>query len=134
MPVSSIKSTICAPLERVWDAVTDAAVYGWRSDLSRTEILGENRFIEYSPGNYATYFTVASCIPGERWELDMENTNMRGHWAGMFRAEGEVTCVEFTENVTAKKFYLRPFVRSYLKRQQSRFIADLKAHLEKGSL
>ena len=83
---------------------------------------------------YATYFTVASCIPGERWELDMENTNMRGHWVGMFRAEGEVTCVEFTENVTAKKFYLRPFVRSYLKRQQSRFIADLKAHLEKGSL
>ena len=134
MPVSSIKSTICAPLERVWDAVTDAAVYSWRSDLSRTEILGENRFIEYSPGNDATYFTVASCIPGERWELDMENTNMRGHWVGMFRAEGEVTCVEFTENVTAKKFYLRPFVRSYLKRQQSRFIADLKAHLEKGSL
>ena len=122
------------PSGAVWDAVTDAAVYSWRSDLSRTEILGENRFIEYSPGNYATYFTVASCIPGERWELDMENTNMRGHWVGMFRAEGEVTCVEFTENVTAKKFYLRPFVRSYLKRQQSRFIADLKAHLEKGSL
>ena len=66
--------------------------------------------------------------------MDMENTNMLGHWVGMFRAEGEVTCVEFTENVTAKKFYLRPFVRSYLKRQQSRFIADLKAHLEKGSL
>ena len=37
-----------------------------------------------------------------------------------------VTEIDFTEQVTAKKFFIKPFVKSYLKKQQAKFISDLK--------
>ena len=33
----------------------------------------------------------------------MENSNMKGHWTGIFVSKGEETEVDFTEDVTAKK-------------------------------
>ena len=100
--------------------------YGWRCDLSRTEIIDEKQFIEYTKDGYPTAFTVTVTEPYRRWEFDMENTNMTGHWSGIFTANGTSTEVEFTECVKAKKFYLRPFVKVYLKRQQRLFVEDLK--------
>lgn len=44
---------------------------------------------------------------------------------------GDATAVEFTEQVTAKKLVLRPFVKAYLKRQQTRYIKDLERALER---
>ena len=38
--------------------------------------------------------------------------------------------VDFTEYVTAKKFWMQPFVKWYLKRQQAQFAADLRAALQ----
>lgn len=66
------------------------------------------------------------------WRSDlrkMENSNMRGHWTGRFVAIGNETEIDFTEQVAAKKFFLRPFVKGYLKKQQAQFVADLKAFL-----
>lgn len=61
----------------------------------------------------------------------MENSNMKGSWAGQFTKLGEdKTEVEFTEEVYSKKIILRPFVKYYLKKQQRRFIADLREVLE----
>ena len=65
------------------------------------------------------------------WEFDMENSNMKGHWIGVFTAKGDETEIDFTEQVIAKKFYMKPFVKSYLKKQQTQFIMDLKRILEK---
>ena len=31
-----------------------------------------------------------------------------------------------------KKFWLRPLIKAYLRKQQTRFVADLKAALEQG--
>ena len=60
----------------------------------------------------------------------MENDNMTGYWVGVFRQRGAATIVDFTEYVTAKKLWMKPFVKLYLKRQQAQFAADLRAALE----
>ena len=41
-----------------------------------------------------------------------------------------MTEIDFTEEVTAKKLLLKPFVKGYLKKQQERYIADLKKALQ----
>lgn len=61
----------------------------------------------------------------------MENGNMKGHWVGIFTSIGTKTQIDFTENVIAKKWFMKPFVKSYLKKQQTQFILDLKKILEK---
>ena len=73
-------------------------------------------------------------IPAQDWldgKADMENSNMKGHWVGIFTSIDDKTEIDFTEQVTAKKFYMKPFVKSYLKKQQTQFVMDLKRILEK---
>ena len=59
----------------------------------------------------------------------MENSNMKGHWIGIFTSKGNETQIDFTECVTAKKLIMRPFVKAYLKKQQAQFVCDLKKAL-----
>lgn len=61
----------------------------------------------------------------------MENSNMKGHWIGIFISKGDETEIDFTEDVTVKKFFMKPFIKSYLKKQQAQFIMDLKKSLER---
>lgn len=68
--------------------------------------------------------------PFARWEFDMDNDNMHGHWIGVFTARDGMTEIDFTEEVTAKKLLLKPFVKGYLKKQQERYITDLKKALQ----
>ncbi|HJD37536.1 MAG TPA: SRPBCC family protein [Candidatus Blautia ornithocaccae] len=129
MAVSNIKAVLSADISKVWDVVTDVENYSWRSDLSRTELLGKNQFVEYTKEGYPTTFTITSSVPYERWEFDMENSNMKGHWVGIFIPKEGKTEIEFTENVTVKKIFLRPFIKRYLRRQQALFVADLEKAL-----
>lgn len=129
MAKSQIKAMLPWDVQKVWQMVTNVGGYSWRSDLSRTEVLSETQFIEYTKEGYPTTFTVTRSEPCRRWEFDMENSNMRGHWVGIFTQDAGNTSIEFTEAVTAKKFFLRPFVASYLRKQQARFVADLKLEL-----
>lgn len=127
MATSNIKAQIPSELRKVWDFVLDVKNYGaWRSDLSKTEIINEKQFIEYTNDGYPTTFTVTLVEPYRRWEFDMENSNMKGHWIGIFTQNGENTEIDFTEDVTAKKMLMKPFVKSYLKKQQVEFVSDLK--------
>ena len=126
MATSNIKAMIPSDLRKVWDFVLDIENYGtWRSDLSKTETINEKQFIEYTKGGYPTTFTVTLVEPYRRWEFDMENSNMKGRWVGFFTAQNDGTIIDFTEYVTAKKFFLKPFVKFYLKKQQAQFVADL---------
>ncbi|CDD50563.1 polyketide cyclase / dehydrase and lipid transport [Firmicutes bacterium CAG:308] len=126
MAVSNIKALIPSELHKVWDLVLDIENYGaWRSDLSKTEIISDKKFIEYTKEGYPTTFTVTLVEPYRRWEFDMENSNMTGHWTGIFTAKGNETEVVFTEEVIAKKWFLKPFVKSYLRKQQTQFVADI---------
>lgn len=129
MAVSNIKATFPEDIQKVWETVTDVKNYTWRSDLSKTEILNEKQFVEYTKEGYATTFTITATEPYKRWEFDMENGNIKGHWTGIFVQKEDKTEIEFTENVTAKKIFMKPFVKTYLKKQQSLFISDLKKAL-----
>ena len=126
MAVSNIKALIPGELQKVWELVLDIENYGtWRSDLSKTEVISDKQFIEYTKDGYPTTFTVTLVEPYKRWEFDMENSNMKGHWTGVFTARGDETEIYFTEQVEAKKLFMKPFLKSYLKKQQAQFVADM---------
>lgn len=55
---------------------------------------------------------------------------MKGHWTGLFSETNGQTKVDFTEDVTAKKLFMKPFVKLYLKKQQETYIQDLQKALE----
>ncbi|SEU00869.1 SRPBCC family protein [Enterocloster clostridioformis] len=130
MITSDIKEILGCDIHKVWETVTAVDKYSlWRSDLSRTEIIDDSRFIEYTKEGYGTTFSVTVIEPHKRWEFDMENSNMKGHWVGVFTSLGSKTQIDFTENITPKKWFMKPFVKAYLKKQQKQFILDLKKHL-----
>ena len=56
---------------------------------------------------------------------------MKGHWIGVFTQKDEKTEIEFTEDVAAKKLIMKPFVKAYLKKQQTQYIEDLRAVLSR---
>lgn len=126
MAISNMKATFQCDIQKIWNIVTSLDNYSWRSDLDRIEVIDENRFVEYSKEGYATTFTITNTEPCRRWEFDMNNDNMSGHWIGIFSYENGITTIDFTENVTAKKLVMKPFVKSYLNKQQSVYAADLE--------
>ena len=132
MAVSNIKALIPGELQKVWELVLNTENYAaWRSDLSKTEAISDKQFIEYTKNGYPTTFTVTLVKPYRRWEFDMENDNISGHWIGIFSENSGQTTVDFTEQVTVKKAVMKPFAKMYLKKQQSAYIRDLKKELGK---
>lgn len=132
MTTSNIKESIDRDVRKVWETVLAIEKYSqWRSDLSKTEVINEKQFIEYTKDGFPTTFTITVVEPYKRWEFDMENSNMKGHWIGIFTSQNDKTEIDFTEQVTAKKFFMKPFVKSYLRKQQAQFVMDLKKILEK---
>lgn len=126
MAISNRKETFHCEVQKVWDVVTSLTEYGWRSDIDKIEVLSETDFVEYTKDGYATTFTITAAEPWHRWEFDMENDNIKGHWIGLFFQENGKTTVDFTEDVTAKKAWMKPFVKGYLRKQQERYMEDLK--------
>lgn len=131
MAVSNMKVILQSNVKNVWDVVTSLEEYQWRSDLSRIEIVNEKQFIEYTKDGYATTFIITAFERCKRWEFDMENSNMKGHWTGVFIEKGEQTEIDFTEEVTAKRWIMKPFVKAFLKKQQELYVSDLKKALQK---
>lgn len=131
MALSNIKAVFQSDLQTVWDTVTSLENYQWRSDLNRIEVVNDKQFIEYTKDGYATTFTITVSQPCKRWEFDMENSNMMGHWTGVFKGKCGQTEIIFTEDVTAKKLIMKPFVKGYLKKQQEQHVSDLRKALEK---
>ena len=131
MAISNIKALFPYDVKKVWDIVTSLDQYEWRSDLSKIEIINEKQFIEYTKDGFATTFTITVSKPCKRWEFDMENSNMKGHWVGIFSEKDGQSEIDFTEDVTAKKLILKPFVKGFLKKQQELYVSDLKRALEK---
>ena len=127
MAISNVKATLQVDIERVWEIVTSLYDYSWRSDLSKIEILEYGKkFIEYTRSGYATTFTITTFEPMKRYEFDMENDNMSGHWIGVFSKIDGKTEISFTENIIPKKWIMKPFVGMYLNKQQDTYISDLR--------
>ena len=131
MPTSRVTVHFPCPVEQVWQVVTDLTNTAWRSDLKGVEVLDEAHFVERTKSGYATNFTVTACEPLQRWAFTMENGNMSGSWEGIFEAAEDGARLRCTETVNAKRWWMRPFVPGYLKRQQRLYLDDLRRELQK---
>ena len=134
MAISNIKATFPTTIENVWAIVTSLTDYSWRSDIDKIEVVNDTTFIEYSKTGIATTFTITVCKPLERWEFDMENRNMKGHWVGIFKPKNGYVEIDFTENVSAKKFLLKPFVKTYLKSSNQLMCVIQEKHQRMNSI
>lgn len=130
MAVSNIKAELSADIEKVWEIITsfDSA---WRSDLSGIERIDEKNFVETDKSGFKTRFTITAFEPYSLYEFDIENDNISGHWTGRLSFENGMTIIDFTEDVTPKKAIMRPFVKGYLKKQQTAYLRDLRKALGK---
>jgi len=129
MAISNIKAVFCCDIKKVWDVVTSLENYSWRSDLSKITVLNDKQFVERTTDGYETKFNITCSDKYKRYEFDMENDTMKGHWVGIFSYQNGKTTIDFTENVTAKKIFMKPFVKTYLKKQQSTYVNDLQKTL-----
>lgn len=129
MAISEIKAVFSASVQDVWDIVTSLENYQWRSDLGKIEKLNEKQFVEYTKNGFSTTFTITVSQPYKRWKFDIENSNMKGHWTGIFAEKDGQAEIIFTEDVTAKKVIMKPFIKAFLKKQQTQYVSDLKKAL-----
>ena len=131
MAISTIKAEFQCEVEKVWEIVTSLDKYSWRSDLDKIVVtVPEKEFEEHTKDGYVTKFNITAFDEYKKYEFDMENGNMKGHWTGEFSYKDGLTLIEFTENVTVKKLIMKPFVKMYLKKQQAKYIKDLRNALE----
>jgi len=85
--------------------------------------------VEISKDGIETYFKVIECIKNQSWSFEIENKNIKGTWTGKFYSHGDKTTLDFTENIMSKKIIFKPFVGSYLRKQQKLYFKDLKKAL-----
>ncbi|MEQ5092910.1 SRPBCC family protein [Proteus terrae] len=129
MATLNIKATFQCDIETLWQVITSTENYQWRSDLRSIEVINDHKFIEHTKDGYSTIFTVTAQVPYQRWEFDMENENIKGHWIGVFTSDNGITEIDFTEVVISKKIFLKPLVKWYLKKRQKTYIQDLEKAL-----
>ena len=135
MTTANIKDLIPCDINKVWETLLATEHYpAWRNDVSRTDVIDEKHFTEYTKSGYSTTYTVTVIDPYSRLELDMENDNAKGHWTLVFASKGSETEIDFTASVTAKQLSMRPVGKNvleqkYLQKEQAQFITDLKKAL-----
>lgn len=130
MKQSTITAQFPCDIKTVWDIVTDNENFRWRSDLSKIVIIDENRFDEYTTGGFITHFRITAKEPYKEYRFAMKNENMSGNWIGIFESHDGGTQITFTEEVQVKKAIMNLFVKGYLKKQQTKYIADLRTEIE----
>ena len=131
MKKSVIAANFKSDIKNVWEIVTDNQNYSWRSDISKIDVSSDGQsFIEYDKSGIATTFTVTLIKPCERYEFNISNKNLNGHWSGIFSQVGDGTQIIFTEEITVKNPIMNLFVGSYLKKQQTAYISDLQKALK----
>ena len=130
MTTSTVTAGFASDIERVWEFVTDNANTAWRSDLERVKCAPDGlSFTEYAKGGFPTACRITEKKRCERYAFTMENRNLAGRWLGEFFVDGAGCRIRFTEELEVKNPLMRLFVRSYLKKQQARYVADLKRAL-----
>ena len=127
---SNIKEQFSCDRNKLWDIITDNSNYEWRSDLSKIEIIDDTHFVEYTKNNFPTYFTITSKEKLKEYKFDLENTNLKGKWIGIFKElpNGNIE-LDFTEEIEVNNFIMKIFAKSYLKSQQKRYMKDLERAL-----
>lgn len=129
---SIIKRQFCCDKNKLWEIITNNSTYSWRSDLSKIVIVDQTHFIEYDKNNFPTYFTITKKEKLKEYKFDIENTNLKGKWTGLFTEldNGNIE-MTFIEEIEVNNFIMKIFAKSYLKRQQKRYMSDLEIKLNK---
>lgn len=129
---SNIKKEFNCDIEKLWNIITDNTNYTWRSDLSKIEITDDKQFIEYNKNGYPTYFTITSKLNFKEYKFDIENSNIKGRWTGIFKKlnNGNVL-LDFTEEIETNSFIMKLLAKPYLKNQQKKYMKDLEKELNK---
>lgn len=128
----SISAEFCCNIKYVWQTVTSLTEYSWRSEVKNIVVSPDKRrFEEYTKDGFVTRFKITKFKPYDSYEFEIENDNLTGYWRGKFIFRNGCTFVNFTEEVSAKKFYIKPFLRMYVKSRQKIYIADLKRALKR---
>ena len=124
---SNIKKEFSCNIEKLWNVITDNTKYAWRSNLSKIEIIDDTHFIEYAKNNYPTYFTITLKENLKEYRFDIENTNIKGKWIGIFKKlnNGNVL-LDFTEEIETNNFIMKLLAKPYLKSMQKRYMKDLE--------
>ena len=127
---SNIKKRFTCDKNKLWNIITDNSNYKWRSNLSKIEIIDETHFIEYTKNNFPTHFTITSKIKLKEYKFDLENTNLKGKWIGIFKElpNGSIE-LDFTEEIEVNSLIMKLLAKSYLKSQQKRYMRDLEKEL-----
>ena len=129
---SNIKKQFSCDKNKFWDIITDNAHFTWRSDLSKIEIIDETHFIEYTKNNFPTYFTITAKEKLKEYKFDLENDNIKGKWVGTFKElPNGKTELDFTEGIEVNNLIMKLLAKSYLKRQQKRYMRDLEKEINK---
>ena len=127
---SNIKKEFNCDIKELWGVITDNTNYSWRSDLSKIEIVDDKHFIEYTKNNYPTYFTITSKENLKEYKFDIENTNIKGKWIGIFNElENGNVLLDFTEEIETNNVIMKLLAKPYLKSQQKRYFRDLEKQL-----
>ncbi|MDE5604075.1 MAG: polyketide cyclase [Eubacterium sp.] len=129
---STIKKEFNCDKEKLWNIITDNSNYFWRSDLSKIEIADDKHFIEYAKNNYPTYFEITKKEKLKEYKFDIENTNMKGSWTGLFKELPNGTIeLTFIEEIEVNNSVMKLLAKPYLKKQQKRYVRDLENELKK---
>lgn len=130
-----IKSTICATLncniQTVWKVVTSLNDYSWRSDIVSISFFDKRHFTERNSDDIITHFIVRVFEPYSQYSFDLDNKNLYGTWTGYFKQVDTKTEIKFIEMISVKKWWLYPFAKWYLKKQQKQYVSDLKRKCER---
>ena len=129
MAVSTLTARLPYRAETVWAVVTNLADTAWRSDLRRVEVLSPTVFVEHDTGGHATRFTITAAQPPCLWAFAMEGESFSGQWTGRFQPVPGGVRLTFTEEVTPQRRWMALFLPAYLRRQQRRYLADLRREL-----
>lgn len=116
MKSSTVTAQFSCDSKTVWNIVTDNRNYTWRSDLSKIEVIDENRFDEYTKDGFVTHFCITEKEPYCKYRFSIENKNISGSWTGIFESFRGGTQITFTEEVQAKNPIINLFVKGYLKK------------------
>ena len=129
---SNRKKQFSCDKNKLWDIITDNSNYKWRTDLLKIEIKDETHFIEYTTNNFPTYFTITAKEKLKEYKFDLENTNLKGKWIGIFKElpNGNIE-LDFTEEIEVKNFIMKLLAKPYLKSQQKKYMKDLEKELNK---
>lgn len=116
---TNYKKEIKCDIEKLWNIITDNTAFAWRSDLSKIEITDDKHFIEYTKNNYPTYFTITLKERPKEYRLDIENTNFKGKWTGIFKElDNGYVLLDLTEEIETDNFIMKLLDGPYLKSQQ----------------